>query len=217
MECENCNIEHGGKYGSGRFCSQTCSRSFSTKENRSLINDKISFKLKGVGNKDVEKECEFCKSKFKVKWDKRNQKTCSTTCGSKLKWKNPEYKDKMRKISSINAKKQHEEKTGIGWRSRKNLPPSYPEKIAIGVLNERKVDYEREYPIQKYFIDFAIPRLRIAIEIDGQQHKLKERKMVDDKKDLLLQSMGWKVYRISYPEENIKDRIKNILADIPFA
>jgi hypothetical protein len=47
MKCENCNKEHDRSYGSGRFCSSECSRSFSTKEKRSLINDKIKKSLKG--------------------------------------------------------------------------------------------------------------------------------------------------------------------------
>ena len=31
MICENCGKEHDGSYGSGRFCSKSCARSFSTK------------------------------------------------------------------------------------------------------------------------------------------------------------------------------------------
>jgi len=45
--CENCNIEHGGHYGSGRFCSSKCARSFSTKDKRIEINKKVSEKMKG--------------------------------------------------------------------------------------------------------------------------------------------------------------------------
>lgn len=33
-KCELCGTEHDGKYGSGRFCSQKCSRSFSTKNDK---------------------------------------------------------------------------------------------------------------------------------------------------------------------------------------
>jgi hypothetical protein len=29
--CENCNRNHDGSYGSGRFCSSSCARSFSSK------------------------------------------------------------------------------------------------------------------------------------------------------------------------------------------
>lgn len=53
MNCENCNEEHDGSYGSGRFCCQKCSRSFSTKEKRLEINKKVSKKLKGVSKEGV--------------------------------------------------------------------------------------------------------------------------------------------------------------------
>lgn len=40
--CENCNTQHDGSYGSGRFCSSKCARSYSTKNNRIEINKKVS-------------------------------------------------------------------------------------------------------------------------------------------------------------------------------
>lgn len=46
-KCENCNKEHEGTYGSGRFCSKLCARSFSTKAKRNEINKKVSKKLIG--------------------------------------------------------------------------------------------------------------------------------------------------------------------------
>lgn len=51
MQCENCQVEHDGKYGSGRFCSSKCARAFSTKSKRSEINEKVSKTLtKGEWN-----------------------------------------------------------------------------------------------------------------------------------------------------------------------
>jgi len=41
MECELCRQKHEGDYGSGRFCSQKCARSFSTKSKRSQINHQV--------------------------------------------------------------------------------------------------------------------------------------------------------------------------------
>lgn len=45
--CENCGKVQEKKYGSGRFCSQPCARSFSTSKNREEINKKKSETLKG--------------------------------------------------------------------------------------------------------------------------------------------------------------------------
>lgn len=47
MICEKCKNEHDGSYGSGRFCSSTCARSFSTSKKRKEINKKVSLSLKG--------------------------------------------------------------------------------------------------------------------------------------------------------------------------
>lgn len=46
-KCENCDKEHDGSYGSGRFCSSECARGFSTKAKRSEINTQVSKKLIG--------------------------------------------------------------------------------------------------------------------------------------------------------------------------
>lgn len=42
MTCELCSKEHDGKYGSGRFCTSSCARSFATKTKRQEINNKLS-------------------------------------------------------------------------------------------------------------------------------------------------------------------------------
>jgi hypothetical protein len=47
IKCENCEKEHNGSYGSGRFCSSKCARGFSTKEKRKEINEKVSKTLTG--------------------------------------------------------------------------------------------------------------------------------------------------------------------------
>ena len=47
MKCENCNNEHSGTYGSGRFCTTKCARGFSTKNKRVEINNKVSAKMTG--------------------------------------------------------------------------------------------------------------------------------------------------------------------------
>lgn len=46
MKCEYCGKEHDGSYGSGRFCSSSCARKFSSNTNRETINRKISQTIK---------------------------------------------------------------------------------------------------------------------------------------------------------------------------
>ena len=58
MNCEYCNEEHNGSYGSGRFCNNKCARGFSTKKNRKKINEKVSRTLSfdGLTKEERKKE-----------------------------------------------------------------------------------------------------------------------------------------------------------------
>lgn len=66
MICENCNINHNGNFGSGRFCCLYCSRSFSTKNKRNDINKKVSLKLTGKSLTESHKQ------KIKDSWKSGN-------------------------------------------------------------------------------------------------------------------------------------------------
>lgn len=81
MICENCNILYNIKYGSGRFCSSKCARSFSTKNNRKDINIKISLKLKGKIKEHNLKICKLCNNKYYSR--NKTSKFCTFKC-----WKN---------------------------------------------------------------------------------------------------------------------------------
>ena len=201
--CENCQNEHNGAYKSGRFCSEKCSKGFSTKAKRKEINQQVSKKLK----KDpLIRICQNCQNIFETK--KKKQKFCSNSCSLKDKWKNSQYKENMSKMSTNLANKRHlNNDLSFGWQSRKEIKPSYPESVAIDFFISRNINFIREVKEGKYFIDFVIPE-KIAIEIDGQQHE--KRKQSDLNKDLYLKSRGWKIFRIKYPEQNIKKELENI-------
>ena len=52
-----------------------------------------------------------------------------------------------------------------------------------------------QYPVLGFFVDFANPRAKVAIECDGAQfHTDKEK---DAKRDANLRAHGWTVYRIT--------------------
>ena len=91
MKCEFCLIEHDGSYGSGRFCSKTCSRKFSTFAKRAEINLKVSEtnKRKGIG--------------FTVR-------------GTGPGWKDPVIREKAHRVQR-NKNAQRRENTPFGrWR-----------------------------------------------------------------------------------------------------
>lgn len=100
------------------------------------------------------------------------------------------------------------------WR-KKNM--SYPEKVFkdtvydLGLNNKFLI--EREYSVFPYFIDYAFINEKVAVEIDGEQHNLPERKINDKKKDELLINHGWRVYRITAKKmiDEPKKVMKNLI------
>lgn len=94
--CEYCGKNHEGSFGSGRFCSRSCSCGFSTKVKRKEINKKISKALKNKNTKsDVKLICEYCKNTFNIRWSKRHQRFCSRSCATKFKVNDPKWKRKI--------------------------------------------------------------------------------------------------------------------------
>ena len=121
-----------------------------------------------------------------------------------------ETKQKIREIR-IKFMKENPEQTA--WRT-KNL--SYPEKLFLEKIYELDLDKKysivREYSVFPYFIDFAFVNEKIAVEIDGSQHLLPERKERDDKKDVLLKEDGWFILRVS--ENEVKTNINSVFNTI---
>ena len=116
VNCENCGNEHNGEYGSGRFCSIKCARGFSTKVDRSLINKKISAKLKGSGHSNIKLICKECNKEFSIDWNKRNQQYCSRSCAGKLKgdWNRAHSRLSSEDWSIINKKSYSDGRNTVG-------------------------------------------------------------------------------------------------------
>lgn len=127
------------------------------------------------------------------------------------KFKHTEESKKIMREKRLEFMKTNPEKTA--WRLS-NV--SYPEKLFIEYVEsnglDKKYSIVREYSVFPYFIDFAFVNQMVAIEIDGSQHLLPERKESDDKKDKLLNDLGWFVVRIS--ENEIKTNIKEVFNKI---
>ena len=205
MICENCNKEHDGSYGSGRFCSSKCARAFSTKIKRKEINEKVSLKLK----KNPDYFCKDCGKKL-------IKKTITGYCSNC-------YLTKYNKVFSteVRTKISKANKGRSRWNIHRNQI-SYAERFWKKVLENNKIDFKREVAIKQadeqhcYFLDFVIGN--IDLEIDGKQHKDADRIISDTKRDEYLTSLGFKVYRIEWNEINsstgkllMKEKIRNFL------
>lgn len=71
MICENCGKEHDGSYGSGRFCSKKCARSYSTKNTTGNFKKAKCIdcnKIIYIGKRASDKKCrcEDCNKKYNL-------------------------------------------------------------------------------------------------------------------------------------------------------
>jgi very-short-patch-repair endonuclease/DNA-binding Xre family transcriptional regulator len=126
-------------------------------------------------------------------------------------FKHSEESKKIMREKRLEFMRNNPDKTA--WRLS-NI--SYPEKLFIEYVESNGLDKKysiiREYSVFPYFIDFAFVNQMVAIEIDGSQHLLPERKERDNKKDKLLNDLGWFVIRIS--EKEIKTNIEVVFNKI---
>ncbi len=71
-----------------------------------------------------------------------------------------------------------------------------------------------QFPLGPYWIDFAIPKYKLALECDGHQYHSSEKAQLHDRnRDVYMKRMGWKVLRFTYKElcsENIAYTIQKI-------
>ena len=82
---------------------------------------------------------------------------------------------------------------------RANMTPS--ENIINKLLLKLKIRFKAQVPIMTtedigYIADFLLFN-KYILEIDGDTHKSKESKMYDQRRTVLLQAKGYKVYRVS--------------------
>lgn len=98
-----------------------------------------------------------------------------------------------------------------------------PQKILFKELKKHNVYTIPELPIKThqkvgsgyptcYKVDLGLEKLKIGIEIDGNSHNLIERQKQDIKKDMFLESLGWKILRFKN-EEILKD-LNNVVQKI---
>ena len=96
---------------------------------------------------------------------------------------------------------------------------TYCEKIVWLHLRKKQLGYRflRQYSVDYYVIDFYCPKLKLAVEIDGDVHNLPDQKEYDAKRQKYLESFGITFIRITNEEflgnpnmafEKIKDAIK---------
>jgi len=102
----------------------------------------------------------------------------------------------------------------FAYSTAKNRNPTKAEAKIIKYFKKLAIEFKFQYPVYKYILDFAIPDIKLAIEIDDKSHRaLKEKKLKDAIRTKRLESLGWRLIRFSNEEVfNSFDDIKHRLS-----
>jgi very-short-patch-repair endonuclease len=69
-----------------------------------------------------------------------------------------------------------------------------------------KLKFRRQQVIYGYIVDFYCEELRLCVEIDGPIHGRPRQKLIDRKKDAVLQAIGLRVLR--FTNEDVLERME---------
>lgn len=120
----------------------------------------------------------------------------------RMKTKNPMWMEGVKEKSIETRNKfflEHPERHPNRIMAEKGFISSLERKM-MEILDELQIDYKHQFPIDRFFADFAIEDLKIVIECDGEHwHKDTEK---DNERQRLIESLGWTVLRFS--EKRIK-------------
>ena len=97
-----------------------------------------------------------------------------------------------------------------GWKVRSAAEARVAYRLALFGIGPGGV--VTQHQIGRYRLDFALPDVLVAIEVDGPHHRLPENAARDLERDLSLHDAGWMVFRVdAYADE---DRLGARLARI---
>ncbi len=76
------------------------------------------------------------------------------------------------------------------------------------LLKKIRPRFLRQRVIGNYIVDFYCPKLKLIIEVDGEQHYMPENEKYEDKRTAFLEQKGYKILR--FYNSDINKLIKNI-------
>ena len=89
----------------------------------------------------------------------------------------------------MNHERKNEE---LARHLRKNMTP-WERKLWYEFLRNYPVRFQRQKAIGNYIVDFYCPKLKLIIEINGEQHYLPENKEYEQKRTEFLEKSGYRI------------------------
>jgi very-short-patch-repair endonuclease len=96
---------------------------------------------------------------------------------------------------------------------RKNMPQA--EVILWTKLKDKGLKsykFRRQYSVDKFVIDFYCPKLKLAIEVDGDSHFLEDADIRDRERQSIIESYG--ITFLRFTNREIRENIDGVLGKI---
>lgn len=72
--------------------------------------------------------------------------------------------------------------------------------------------FRRQYGISRYVVDFYCPKLKLAIELDGDSHATPDAEKYDKRRQEYIENKGIKVIR--YDNNDVYTNLDGVISDI---
>ena len=156
----------------------------------------------------VVKVCKYCGKKFKVHpYRKKTANHCSIRC-SKL-----DLSEESRRKIAVSVRRLQEQNPKIhpNYILAQKGHVTQIEKLVRDALTKCNLSFKMQYNVLSYWIDFAFPSIKLAVECDGERwHSTEEQIAKDKKRDEKLEAEGWTVMRLKEKEViNDVDKVVN--------
>lgn len=180
----------GAKQGTVTVCSQ-CSLMFTSSHNRGQLYcsrrcSKAAF-WENASQKEIAAQAQKVSEALQGRSPWNKGVPCAETTKTKLRLAHLASGHKPKVLGGNGRTNRHEA------MAAEMLPKTWIPQLVIATKQPKGSGYPHSYKP-----DFANPRLKKILEIDGGSHT--SRKHLDAKKDSFLASLGWSVYRITNSE-----------------
>ena len=116
----------------------------------------------------------------------------------------------IKRAQEANSKRDRKAPKPIGdmlqgvFASVGNATESPMEDIFLFSLNTRSMligEFQTQYPVGPYILDFAFPKVKLCLETDGAHHRLDPGQVThDQRRTAYLSKLGWTVVRFNWDE-----------------
>lgn len=165
--------------------------------------------------------------------------SCQSELNMRKHWHNPEFRENLsRSVSAANILQRtgkpsgrkgyslpesHPFKTGAAvfksFSTSGKRKRSFAERKFEWGLRQRDINYKAQFPVQKgicrsgalryYFLDFAIPELKVGIEVDGEFWHSRKDVTKQEERQKFIENNGWQVLR--FTDREVKENLGGCL------